>query len=98
MNQRRTWPYRVNTHTSDLPSRSAFFADSRVDPVKARYPSAEACGKGAKLAQVPHLFQPYKVVCHALEVGVYPHNDVERVGIFEEFSQVFSDPEVEFIG
>lgn len=72
--------------TSDFPSCSTFFTDSSVDPVEARYPSTEAGGECTKLAQVAHLFKPYEVVCHALEVGVYPHNDVERVCIFKEFS------------
>lgn len=74
------------TRTSDFSSCSAFFTDPGVDPVEARYPSTEAGGERTKLTQVAHLFEPYEVVCHALEVGVYPYNDVERVCIFKEFS------------
>lgn len=73
-------------HTSDFSSCSAFFADSSVDPVEACYPATEAGGEGTKLTQVAHLFEPHKVVCHALEVGIYPYDDIKRVCIFKEFS------------
>lgn len=76
---------RVHARTPDFSSCSAFFTDSGVDPVEACYSAAETCRERAKLTQVTHLFESDEIVCHALEVGIYPHDNVERICIFEEF-------------